>query len=348
MTKPVIVTRAGKGLALSYTELDTNFTNLQNATHNYTAGSTTAQVDLNSALTFTAGTGITLSLNNTTNTLTITGSASGVTSVTGTTGRISSTGGTTPVIDLVASGVTANTYTAPTITVDTYGRITNASNNSVLSFVNITDGSNTVVADGITDTLTLQFTSPITGILTPSTDTIAIGFTSSSLSNRIAQVTTTTNSDNMLYTNAFNRIQRNSQSWSTTSGAHVAYTSTGVINYQNSNVGVTAGYTMSQHIGVTTDITAFTLPAISDGSNTWSRGPNEFYVLFTNATNGNRSITGWSDSPFDLTWIGTNRSTITFSAANQYILLKFTCIYILGTGYNSRYWTGETMMTNIP
>lgn len=53
-----------------------------------------------------------------------------VTSVTGTGGRISSSGGLTPVIDLVASGVAANTYgsasVVPVITVDTYGRITTA------------------------------------------------------------------------------------------------------------------------------------------------------------------------------------------------------------------------------
>jgi hypothetical protein len=40
-----------------------------------------------------------------------------------------SVGGTTtaPTVDLATSGVTANTYTLSTITVDTYGRITSAS-----------------------------------------------------------------------------------------------------------------------------------------------------------------------------------------------------------------------------
>lgn len=54
-----------------------------------------------------------------------------VTSVTGT-APIASSGGTTPAISLNASGVTAATYGAatqvPVITVDTYGRITSASN----------------------------------------------------------------------------------------------------------------------------------------------------------------------------------------------------------------------------
>ena len=51
----------------------------------------------------------------------------GVTSVSGTAGRISSSGGATPQIDLVSTSVTAGTYTAASITVDAYGRITSAS-----------------------------------------------------------------------------------------------------------------------------------------------------------------------------------------------------------------------------
>ncbi len=52
------------------------------------------------------------------------GGGGGVTSVTGTAGRISSTGGATPVLDLIGTGVTPGAYAAPTITVDSFGRIT--------------------------------------------------------------------------------------------------------------------------------------------------------------------------------------------------------------------------------
>lgn len=53
MTKPVIITRAGKGLALDYTELDTNFTNLQNSTINFTGDAgNTRSMDLNDTTDF--------------------------------------------------------------------------------------------------------------------------------------------------------------------------------------------------------------------------------------------------------------------------------------------------------
>lgn len=72
MTKPVIVLRSDTAPSpLTYTQLDQNFTNLRDATHNYTVGANTALVNLNEALTFTAGTGISLALDTSTDTLTI-------------------------------------------------------------------------------------------------------------------------------------------------------------------------------------------------------------------------------------------------------------------------------------
>ena len=51
-----------------------------------------------------------------------------VTSVTGTAGRVTSSGGTAPAIDLATSGVSGGSYGSanaiPTVTVDTYGRVT--------------------------------------------------------------------------------------------------------------------------------------------------------------------------------------------------------------------------------
>lgn len=78
MAKPSVTLRASKGSALTYSELDQNFTNLKDATVSLTAGSGGTQVtsDLNGNITLVAGTGITLTGNNTAKTVTITGGTS--------------------------------------------------------------------------------------------------------------------------------------------------------------------------------------------------------------------------------------------------------------------------------
>ncbi len=79
MAKPSITLRNTKGSALTYSELDTNFTNLKDATISITGGSGGTQVtsDLNGNITLVAGSNVTITGDNTAKTITISSSGGG-------------------------------------------------------------------------------------------------------------------------------------------------------------------------------------------------------------------------------------------------------------------------------
>ena len=130
MAKPTIVTRAGKGSALTFVEGDANFTNLRDATITVAADSGTSQtLDLNDTLTIAGGTNLS-SVASATDTVTINldSTVTGLTSLTSTTvvaGTLTTSGAT----DLVLH--------------------TNANSNSgVITIQDGVDGDITVVPNG--------------------------------------------------------------------------------------------------------------------------------------------------------------------------------------------------------
>jgi hypothetical protein len=175
-------------LYLAFNKTKNNFAILANAASQYVTftGNTGIGVNANATLgtvditntgvtSLTAGSGVTISANTGNITISTTGSnggsgtvtSVGVTSSTITVSNSPIVGAGNIVLDLPTTGVVASQYTNPTVTVDTYGRITNISNNTVsgtVTSVSITPGVGVQVTNSGVPNVNPGFTVINTGV----------------------------------------------------------------------------------------------------------------------------------------------------------------------------------------
>ena len=331
MALPSLTLRNVKGSPITFAEMDTNLTNLQQADFNVSVGASVSPIRFDSTLTFTGGAGISIALNTSTRTLTFTN-----------TGTVSAGTG----LSQVGTTVSLNTATTSTI-----GGVRVGANLSITA-----DGTLSATGGGFTGTVAILTATQavfINGIqLARTGNNLDVTLTSSTTTS-VAGVTTGT-----LFQARFeNNLADDAKAANTgTNNGTVAFTTASRFSSYSLDFGQDASQTaknitFSNTNNLNFGTTAFTVEAWAYCAERNIQAPNYYHkIVQTSSTQKWLAFTDSNDSEsFGWFWGDENNSVFIAMAGVPFIYNQWNHVVMMRSGNNL--WLGtngnmERVLTN--